>query len=189
MSQPLPSTESAAGAIARVKYSHDAMIDLVIANPAIKQIEIARYFGYTDAWVSRIFCSDAFQARLAQRKDELVNPVIGQAVEDRIKGVAMLSLDILEEKLASTRSADLALKAFDLSSKAAGYGARSQNVAVQNTFVVALPAKAADAHAWADSHRPTGQAIEAPVRELIAPPGQTDATATQPQAYQPVREA
>ena len=35
MSERLVGTESAAGAIARVKYSHDAMIDLIIANPAV----------------------------------------------------------------------------------------------------------------------------------------------------------
>lgn len=154
MTEALKGTESAANAIQRVRYSHDAMIDVLIANPSITQNEIAKHFNYSVAWVSRIFSSDAFQARLAARRDEVVNPVIAQSVEDRIKGLAMQSLDILEEKLAATRSADLAMKAFELSTKAAGYGARQQNVAVQQNFVVNLPNKIESAQDWAAAHRP-----------------------------------
>lgn len=160
MTAPLAGTESAAGAIQRVRYSHDAMIDVMIANPAISQNDLAKHFGYTPAWVSRIICSDAFQARLAARKDEMVNPVIAQGVEDRIKGLAMLSLEVLEEKLAATRSPDMAMKAFELSTKAAGYGARQTNVAVQTNFVVQIPNKIEDPHAWADAHRPAAKIIE-----------------------------
>jgi hypothetical protein len=154
MSNPLQGTESGANAIARVRYTQDAMIDLVIANPAISQNEIAKHFGYTAAWVSRIFSSDAFQARLAERKDEIVNPALTASVEDRIKGLAMQSLEILESKLALTQNPDLAVKCFELSTKAAGYGARQANVAVQNNFVVHMPNKIEDPHVWADAHRP-----------------------------------
>lgn len=83
MTAPLASTASAANAITRVKFTHDAMIDYIISNPEVKQGHIAKVFGFTEAWISRIFCSDAFQARLAARKDELVNPVIVQGLEDR----------------------------------------------------------------------------------------------------------
>ena len=38
MSEPLLGTASAATAIARVKYTHDAMIDLIIANQAMSQL-------------------------------------------------------------------------------------------------------------------------------------------------------
>jgi hypothetical protein len=152
MSQPLQSTESAAGAIARVKYSHDAMIDLIILKPSISQAEIATHFGYTQAWVSRIFCSDAFQARLAMRKADLVDPVITGGVRERIEGLAMQSLEIIANKLQATQNPDLALKAFELSTKAAGYGARQSNVSVQNNFVVALPPKVEDPSDWATRH-------------------------------------
>lgn len=160
MTEPLKGTESGANSIARVKYTHDAMIDLVIANPAIAQGEIAKHFGYTQAWVSRIFASDAFQARLAERKEELVNPIITANVQDRIQGLAMQSLQILEEKLESTRNPDLAVKVFELSTKAAGYGARKENVAVQNNFVVHLPNKIESAQSWADAHRPGAPMVD-----------------------------
>ena len=145
MSEPLLGTASAANAIARVKYSHDAMIDLLIANPAISQNEIASTFGYTVPWVSRIMNSDAFQARLALRKEELLDPVIVASIEEKFRALASKSLDVVLDKLSVTNSAELGLKALEISAKALGYGARQQNLNVQTNFVVALPAKAADA--------------------------------------------
>ena len=161
MSEPLLGTASAANAIARVKYSHDAMIDLLIANPAISQNEIAANFGYTVPWVSRIMNSDAFQARLALRKEELLDPVIVASIEEKFRALASKSLDVVLDKLSATNSAELGLKALEISAKALGYGARQQNLNVQTNFVVALPAKAADAGSWASAHSPHGQVIDA----------------------------
>jgi len=168
MSEPLQGTASGANAIQRVKYSHDAMIDLVIANPSISQTDLAKHFGYTVPWVSRIFASDAFQARLATRKEDIVDPTLMANVKDRIEGLAMQSLQILEEKLAATKNPDLALKCFEISTKAAGYGARQQNVQTQNNFVVHLPNKIEDPHAWANAHRPQpATTISAPIGDVI----------------------
>ena len=161
MSEPLLGTASAANAIARVKYSHDAMIDLLIANPAISQNELAANFGYTVPWVSRIMNSDAFQARLALRKEELLDPVIVASIEEKFRALASKSLDVVLDKLSVTNSAELGLKALEISAKALGYGARQQNLSVQTNFVVALPAKAADADSWASAHSPHGQVIDA----------------------------
>ena len=87
-SAPLQGTTSAANAVARVNYSHDAMIDLIIANPAISQNELAKHFGYSAAWVSRVRNSDAFLARLAERKGDIVDPSIIATVEEKIRAVA-----------------------------------------------------------------------------------------------------
>lgn len=161
MSQPLQGTQSAANAIQRVAYTHDAMIDLMLANPAITNGQLATHFGYTQAWVSRVVNSDAFNARLAERKDEVVDPAIRSSLEEKFKAVADSSLDILLNKLHATNSAELALKVLDVSSRSLGYGARqAAGPVVQNNFVVALPPKSADAEAWVSSHRP-GQIIEA----------------------------
>lgn len=143
-------------AIQAVSYTHDAMIDFIISNPKASQQEIAKEFGYTQPWISRIFASDAFQARLAERKTALVDPVVAQSVNERINGLVMQSVEILEAKLAQTSNPDLALKVFEISTKAAGYGARKDNVAVQQNFVVHLPPKVSDPHAWAAAHRPGG---------------------------------
>lgn len=153
MSAPLQGTESAANSIARVKYTHDAMIDLIIANPAISQNDLAKAFGYSVPWVSRVLNSDAFQARLAERKEDIVDPTITATLEEKFKAVASKSLDVVLEKLSQPLvPADFALKALDSTARALNYGARGQNVNVQQNFVVALPMKAPSEQAWAATY-------------------------------------
>lgn len=151
-SSPLQGTASAAVAVARVSYTHDAMIDLMIACPHISNNELARHFGYTPAWVSRVRNSDAFLARLAERKGDLVDPAITATVEEKIRAVADKAWDSVLDKLTLAPTFDQALAAAEKASKALGYGARQANVAVQQNFVVALPAKAADASIWASKY-------------------------------------
>lgn len=154
MSEPLEGTVSAANAIARVKYTHDALIDQIIANPAASQGQLAQMFGYTQAWLSRIMNSDAFQARLAVRKADVVDPTLILSIDEKLRALASKSLDVVMDKLAVTQSPDMALKALEISSKALGYGARQQNLTVQQNFVVALPSKSASTEAWVESHGP-----------------------------------
>lgn len=152
-SKPLVGTESAALAIARVKYSHDAMIDLMIADPGVSQGALAQQFGYTQAWVSRVVNSDAFLARLAERKADIVDPSIALTLDEKFRALANQSLDIVMDKLAVTKNPDTALKALELSSKALGYGARQQNLNVQQNFVVAMPQKMSTPESWAEQHQ------------------------------------
>lgn len=162
-SAPLQGTESAALAIARVKYSHDAMIDLIIARPEMKQGEIAKHFGYTQPWVSRIMNSDAFLARLAQRKADIVDPSISLSVNEKLAAAASRSLDIVLEKLEHSPNLDQALGVVAVTSKALGYGARQANLNVQNNFVVALPQKAASAEEWAGKYSGQSPGLQAMV--------------------------
>lgn len=152
-SAPLVGTESAALAIKRVSYSHDAFIDVLIAEPAISQGELAQRFGYTQAWVSRVMNSDAFLARLAARKSDIVDPAIAQTLDEKFRVLASLSLDVVIDKLSTIRNPDTALKALEISSKALGYGARQQNLNVQQNFVVALPSKVQSPEDWAAMHQ------------------------------------
>lgn len=152
MATPLQGTESAALAIARVRYSHDSMIDMIIANPAIAQNDLAAAYGYTVAWVSRVMNSDAFQARLAERKTEIVDPVLVASIDEKLRALASKSLDIVMEKLIVTQNMDTALKAVEITTKALGYGARQNNVAVQNNFVVAMPQQAKSEGEWIQAH-------------------------------------
>ena len=115
--------------IQKVRYTHDAMIDLIIANPAVSQNELARAFGYTPSWVSQVISSDAFQSRLADRTAELVDPTIRQSVEERFKGLVLRSLEILSEKLNKPTEQipdQLALRALEIASRAAGYGGKAE---------------------------------------------------------------
>ena len=172
MAEPLMGTESAAGAIQRVKYTHDALIDMIIANPAVSQGQLATAFGYTQGWLSRVMNSDAFQARLAARKMEVVDPQLVLSIDEKLRALASKSLDVVLDKLAVTQNPDTALKALEVTSKALGYGARQQNLNVQQNFVVALPPKAASASEWAAVHgEGRGVIIDMPGAALAVPSG------------------
>ena len=126
MSHPsLPSYSVNRPQIEKVRYSHDAMIDIILSNPSIHQSALAKYFGYTQAWVSTIMSSDAFQARLAQRREEVLDPALTLSIEERFRALSTRSLEVLMEKLAepaSQVSETLALRAAELGAKALGIG-------------------------------------------------------------------
>lgn len=110
----------------KVRYTHDAMIDTLIERPEVSQGELAAMFGYTQSWVSIVMSSDAFQARLAERKAELVDPAIQATIEERFRAVTMQSLTILSEKLAKPAASvpdNLALRCAELGAKALAVGA------------------------------------------------------------------
>lgn len=141
--EALQSTKSASGALERVRYTHDAMIDIIIAKPDVSQNTLAEYFGYSVGWISRIFCSDAFQARLAQRRGEIVMPGLLSTFEERLKLLATNSIELVLEKLEERDEegkpvADIGtvFKALEISTKSLGYGARQTNVAIQNNLTV-----------------------------------------------------
>ncbi len=124
----------AAKGIQKVSYTHDAMIDMLILDPTISQNDLAARFGYSACWVSQIISSDSFQAKLAERKDEIVDPSIRATIEDNFRTLVIRSMAILREKLdkpASMVPDNLALRGLEVGSRALGYGAKSSTVAVQ----------------------------------------------------------
>lgn len=142
------------GRIKRTHYSHEAMIDEIIANPNVKQNELAKTFERSVPWISRIIGSDAFQAALAKRREEITDPFLIATVEERFRGLAFQSLDIITEKLELTRNVDIAMKALDVSVKALGFGSRGGGPTQNNQFVIQLPPKSADSAAWTETHSP-----------------------------------
>lgn len=109
----------------KMRYSHQAMCDLIVENPWISQNEIAAAFGYSVGWISQIITSDAFQALLASRRIELVDPEIRATIEERTKALVIQSQKILMDKLnkpADMVPSNVALRAFELGAKALGIG-------------------------------------------------------------------
>lgn len=137
----------------KVRYSHEAMIDLMISDPTITQNDLAKQFGRSTSWVSIVIGSDAFQAALAKRRDDLLDPFLIATLEERFRGLADQSLQVLASKLESTQNPDLALKALEISSKALGFGARSAaSNSAQMNFVIQLPDKSDSPSDWALKH-------------------------------------
>lgn len=142
-----------------LRYTHEAMIDVILANPAIKQNELASTFDKSVPWISRIIGSDSFQAALAKRREEITDPFLVATIEERMRGLAFQSLDIITEKLELTKNVDLALKGLDIAAKTLGFGARGSGGNQQNTqFIIQLPPKAADSSSWAADHGPVKSA-------------------------------
>lgn len=136
--------------IKTVRYSHDAIIDIILANPFASQGEIARESGYTQAWLSIIINSDAFKERMAERKAELRDPAIRASIEDRLDAVARRSLDKIMDKLDQPGQ----MKTMELVAIAKlGAGDRANRPAVpQNSlYVVHLPAPAQNSSDWLEN--------------------------------------
>ena len=149
--------------------THDAVIDFVITNPTATYREIAGAFGYTPEGIGVICRSDAFRARLEVRKEELVDPIIKQNVEQRLIGLAHASIDILQRKLATSDDPKLALASLDAATKAAQYGARGANGAGGGvTFVVQLPGPATNSAEWSSKFGPAQIAVQQAVVEEAA---------------------
>ena len=115
-------------AIQKVSYTHDAVIDMIIAQPGISNNELAARFGYTAPWMSMIRSSDAFKARLESRRAELVDPVITASLEDKIRAVTERSVEVLLEKVSQPAALvpdNVALRAAEFGAKAMGLGQKA----------------------------------------------------------------
>ena len=129
-----PAAPAKPQAIKKVNYSHEAMIDMILVNPMISQNELAARFGYSASWVSTVMASDAFKAQFAKRAAETVDPVMMATIKEQFEGLVLRSLEIMREKLARPASQipdNLALRSFELTTRAAGYGARIEQTNVQ----------------------------------------------------------
>lgn len=165
-----PATGELVNGIKKVRYSHDAMIDLMIAEPTVKQNDLAAIFDRTPTWISLVVNSDAFQARLSERKAELIDPAITASINERINAVASKALERIHEKLAGPlgglASDDFLIKSAKLALDAAGFGARvptSASVTNNLAVIVQVPPKAPSASEWASTYAPaavTPQLVE-----------------------------
>lgn len=119
----------------RVSYTHDAVIDFIIAHPEASQGHIAATFGYTQSWMSILINSDAFQARLRERKGEIVDPALLATVNDRFRGVLNRSLEKLADLLETpSPPPNVILKAVELGAKGldvGGFGRAQVNLPPQ----------------------------------------------------------
>lgn len=112
-----------------VNYTHEAMIDLIISCPGISQNDLAAHFNYTPSWISTMMASDAFQSQLAKRRSEIIDPRLIATVEERFRGIAARTAELIAEKLSKPANEipdTFLLRSFELSTRAAGYGARQE---------------------------------------------------------------
>jgi hypothetical protein len=107
----------------KVSYTHDAVIDFIIAHPEASQGKIAAHFGYTPAWMSIIINSDAFQARLRERKAEIIDPTLVATARDRFQAVLAKGQERLLEILESpSPPPNIVTKAIELGARGLDVG-------------------------------------------------------------------
>ena len=111
------------GRLKRISYTHAAMIDLILKCPEMSQGQIAAHFGYTESWISNIIASDAFQAQMAARREEVIDPELAATIKERFQALVVQSLKVLQAKLNQPAVSDqVAIRAAELGAKALGIG-------------------------------------------------------------------
>tara|TARA_R110000868_G_scaffold301_3_gene2519 strand:- start:1605 stop:2069 length:465 start_codon:yes stop_codon:yes gene_type:complete len=127
------------GALGKIRYTHTDMIDFIIANPGVSQGALAIRYGFTQAWVSNVMASDAWQSAMAKRREELVDPTLVATIEERFKGIVHLSQQRLMEKLEQPNvPANVCLKALELGAKALGVGGNAPPAAPASDHLAQL---------------------------------------------------
>jgi hypothetical protein len=154
--------------IARVRYTHDAMIDEILVNPAIHQNDLAKMFGFSATWISIVINSDAFQERLTERKAELVDPQIKATLDEKVMGAANRAMERLIERLdspihGSIKTQDL----IGIAKLAVSPKAPAAPAIQQNLYVVSLPSPAQNSQAWLENaSRSTPRGVIPMVQEV-----------------------
>jgi hypothetical protein len=133
--------DSSGEPIKRIRYSHEAIIDLIIQNPFCDGLWLSLKTGYTRSWLSTIMATDMFQAKLAERREKIVDPTLRVSLEEQAKGIFARSMEVLREKFnrpAENISDQLALQGFSATARALGYGARYEPPAPKDDTAAAL---------------------------------------------------
>lgn len=109
--------------VAKVRYTHADMIDQIIASPWISQNELAARYGYSPSWVSVVLASDAFQAALAARREEVIDPHLKASIAERFRAITIQSLTRIQQELEKPAcKPEVMLKAAELGAKSLGLG-------------------------------------------------------------------
>ena len=117
------------GNLAKIRYTHEDMIDYLIVNPQASQNQLAARYGYSAGWVSNIMASDAWKAKFAARREEIVGADLVATVKERFEGLTHLSLVRLQAELEKPACPPgVMLKALELGAKAMGVGGNAQPV-------------------------------------------------------------
>lgn len=139
----------------QLTYTHKAMMDLVLANPTMPLKDLAEYFGVTEAWAKKVTMSDAFQAVLDKRREEIINPIISESVTEKIRGLTNNTLDMLNSRveMGIVKTPEL-IEIAKMGLTSQGLLDTSDKVVNNNQFVVAMPNKVATADEWAEQIKP-----------------------------------
>lgn len=131
--------------IQKVSIKHDAILDYLLIHPEQKLGDVAVVFGVSQAWLSVIIHSDAFQAKLGEKSGECFGATV-LPLREQLMGVAQVGVEKLGECMenASTTSdkqfiadtTDSILKNLGYSPKSAAPAQTGNSTTNNNIFVV-----------------------------------------------------
>ena len=110
--------------IKKVSFTHEALILWLLENPHRPLRDCAEYFGYTQAWLSTIIHSDAFQEQLAKRQNEFAI-LNGIDIRKKLSTATDIALEGLTRKLEECQDPEFLLDATDKLLHRMGYAPAS----------------------------------------------------------------
>lgn len=105
---------------------HETVIDLLLTNPGATNKELAQHLGYSEQWVMMLRNSDAFRHRFAERRAEVLDPLVKQQAEEQMDFVTKRSLAKLNAALDGPQGMATALGVLKVTAKASAFGARGR---------------------------------------------------------------
>lgn len=122
--------------IAKVSPRHEQIINWLIANPHRPNRDCAAFFGVTQAWLSTIKRSDAFQARLNQRLNEMAEDTRSEYLAQlniglmhKLQTAAEMAVDRLTERLENATDPEFLLDCTDKLLHRSGFAPKSTPIA------------------------------------------------------------
>lgn len=136
----------------KMKYSHMALIDAIIANPMIDKKELAETFGVSYSWICTATNSDAFLTLLEKRRKEISDPILIETLTDRMRALTNGVIDLIETRVmkGAVKNTEL-IDIMKIGLLSQGLLKDNESPVVNNSFVVALPPKAENADTWMKS--------------------------------------
>lgn len=109
----------------RLNYSHQALVEQILANPTASNAKLGLVFGRSKEWVGMVKNSGLFRELIAKKRSELMDPVLQAEFEERLDMVSMRAVEVLAEKLSKPAAEipdDLVMQAAIFGAKAKGVG-------------------------------------------------------------------
>lgn len=103
----------------KIKPVHEHIMDVMLAHPDISLRELGVAVGYSVSYLSIMTNSDAFQARLAERKQQVARS--GVDLPNRMRAVAAVALDKLTDHVERSEDPDFLRATADMMLHRLGY--------------------------------------------------------------------
>lgn len=103
----------------KIKPVHEHIMDVVLEHPDISLRELGSAVGYSVSYLSIMMNSDAFQARLAERRQQITRS--GVDIPNRMRAVAAVALDKLSDHVERSEDPDFLRSTADMMLHRLGY--------------------------------------------------------------------